>query len=95
MLRIIEQGDEGSLTFKLAGKLAGEWTPELERCWRNAVSIRQPEAISVELAEVTYVDDAGKQLLTRMARAGAALIAADVVMKALVEQIALHLAGEG
>ncbi|MBS1788934.1 MAG: hypothetical protein JST85_14485 [Acidobacteria bacterium] len=91
MLKITEQGDESSLTFKLAGRLAGEWTSELERCWRNAVSLLQPNLIRVELAEVTYVDDAGKQLLTQMARAGAALVAADVVMKALVEQIALHL----
>ena len=88
---ITEQGDESSLTFKLAGKLAGEWTSELERCWNNAVSLLQPNLIRVELAEVTYVDDAGKRLLMQMAAAGAALVAADVVMKALVEQIALHL----
>ena len=92
MLMIIEQGDESSLTFKLAGKLAGEWTPELERCWRNAVSTWQPNAINVELAEVTFVDEAGKQLLTQMAMVGVTLIASDVVMKALVEQIALHVA---
>ncbi|MBL8187048.1 MAG: hypothetical protein JNK38_03520 [Acidobacteria bacterium] len=95
MLRITEQSDERSLTFKLEGRLVGEWTSELERCWNNAVSDRQPDAIRVELVEVTYVDDAGKQLLTQMASMGAALIAADVMTSALVEQITLQLAGEG
>lgn len=94
MLKITEQDDERSVTFTLAGKLAGEWASELERCWRNAVSRGQPDAIRVELAEVTFVDDAGKQLLTQMAAAGAALIATDLVMKALVEQIARHLAAD-
>ncbi len=95
MLRITEQSDERSLTFKLEGRLVGEWTSELERCWNNAVSDRQSDAIRVELVEVTYVDDAGKQLLTQMASMGAALIAADVMTSALVEQITLQLAGEG
>lgn len=95
MLRITEQHDERSLTFKLEGKLSGIWTSELERCWQDAVSNRQPNAIRVELAEVTYVDDAGKQLLTQMAAKGAALIAADVMTSALVEQITLQLDGEG
>ena len=95
MLRTTEQSDERSLTFKLEGRLVGQWTSELERCWNNAVSDRQPDAIRAELVEVTYVDDAGKQLLTQMASMGAALIAADVMTSALVEQITLQLAGEG
>jgi len=94
MLRITEQSDERSLTFKLEGRLAGEWTSELERCWKEAVADRQPNAIRIELAEVTYVDDAGKQLLTQMAANGAALIAADVMTNAMVEQITLQLTAE-
>jgi anti-anti-sigma regulatory factor len=87
MLRIIEQGDEGSLTFRLAGRLAGEWTRELERCWREAVSEQHSQSLGVDLTEVTFVDDAGKRLLASMARTGVILIAADVHMKAMVEQI--------
>src|SRR5262245_1142011 len=94
MLRISEQEDEGSLTFKLAGRLAGEWTPELERCWRLTVAAQQPAAVSLDLTEVTFVDDAGKKLLLAMAEAQVKLIAADVQMKALVEQIARRLSGQ-
>jgi len=88
MLRITEQMDDRSLTFRLAGRLAGELAPELERCWRRAVAGRQFDAVSVDLTEVTFVDGAGKRLLAAMARARVELVAADVLMKALVEQIA-------
>lgn len=88
MLRIIEQEDDRSLIFRLAGKLVRDWAPELERCWRQATAARQSRALSVDLAEVTFVDTAGKRLLAAMARAGVELIASDVLMKALVEQIA-------
>jgi anti-anti-sigma regulatory factor len=93
MLRITEQRDEHSLTFKLAGRLAGEWTPELQRCWQQAVAAHPHSAVTLDLAEVTFVDDAGKQLLTAMAAARVELIAADIQMRALVEQIAQRLAG--
>jgi anti-anti-sigma regulatory factor len=94
MLKIVEQGDEGSLTFKLAGRLAGDWTPELERCWRLAVSVQQPASVNMDLTEVTFVDDAGKELLMAMAGEQVKLIAADVQMTALVEQIARRLPGQ-
>jgi anti-anti-sigma regulatory factor len=88
MLRIIEQGDDRSLRFQLAGKLVKDWAPELERCWQQAISGRRFEAVRVDLTEVTFVDETGKRLLAAMARVGVELIAADVLMKALVEQIA-------
>jgi hypothetical protein len=88
MLRIIEQSDEGLLTFRLAGRLAGEWTRELERCWREVMTAQQSQSVGVDLSEVTYVDESGKRLLATMAKAGVILVAADVLMKALVEQIA-------
>ena len=87
MLMITEQGDERSLTFKLAGRLAGEWTPELERCWRGVMTSKPSLLIRIDLSEVTFVSDTGKRLLAVMARAGVELIAADLLMKALVEQI--------
>ncbi|MEP7340405.1 MAG: STAS domain-containing protein [Acidobacteriota bacterium] len=88
MLRIIEQEDDRSLTFQLAGRLVRDWAPELEHCWRQAIAAQQLATVSVDLTEVTFIDDAGKRLLAAMARADVKLIAADVLMKALVEQIA-------
>lgn len=94
MLKITEQRDAQNLTFKLAGRLAGEWTPELERCWRYTTAAQQPASVSLDLTEVTFVDDAGKRLLLAMAEARVKLIAADVQMCALVEQIKQRLAGD-
>lgn len=88
MLMITEQGDESSLTFKLAGRLAGEWTPELEHCWRGVATSKPSLKVRIDLSEVTFVSNTGKRLLAAMARAGVELIAADMMMKALVEQIA-------
>ncbi len=88
MLMITEQGDERSLTFKLAGRLAGEWTPELERCWHGVATSKPLLKVRIDLSEVTFVSETGKRLLAAMARAGVELIAADILMKALVEQIA-------
>jgi len=87
MLRITEQVKGRSLTFRLAGRLAGELAFELERCWRRAVAERQFDDVSVDLSEVTFVDGAGKRLLAAMARARVEFVAADVLMKALVEQL--------
>ena len=87
MLMICEQHDEDGVVFKLAGALAGAWTGELERCWRAAVGASDEQRVLVDLTEVVFVDDAGRELLASMVRAGAELIAGDVMMKSIVEEI--------
>lgn len=89
MLMIIKEGDERSLTFRLAGKLAGKWTLELERCLDGVAERQACFQVRIDLTEVTFVDEAGKRLLAAMAKAGVELVTADVLMNALVEQIAL------
>ena len=76
------------MTFKLAGALAGDWIIELARCWHNAAESPDAPRVFVDLTEVVFVDEAGKALLAAMARAGVAMIAGDVHMKAIVEEIA-------
>jgi anti-anti-sigma regulatory factor len=88
MLRISEQGNDGSLTLKLAGKLTGEWTHELERCWRAAIAMEPAPTVALDLSEVTFVSADGKRLLAAMAQAGVTLSATGILMSALVEQIA-------
>ncbi|HKD38518.1 MAG TPA: hypothetical protein VKB78_17010 [Pirellulales bacterium] len=87
MLRITLQETPESLRFKLEGRLAGPWVHELETSWREAVA-RQPDAsVRVDLSEVTYIDPAGKQLLSFIRAQGAELVAACCVMKAVVAEI--------
>ena len=73
--------------FILEGTLTGEWVKELERCWHQETATPSPPRLLVELRDVGFVDEEGRELLRLMARAGAELIAVDLVMKAIVEEI--------
>ena len=87
MLMITEKRNAKGLTFNLLGALAGNWAMELERCWRAAAGESEQLRIFIDLTEVTHVDETGKRLLALMASAGAELIAGDVLMKSIVEEI--------
>ena len=88
MLMITEQHEANVLIFKLAGALAGDWANELERCWRKATGSTEASHIVIDLAEVTFVDEIGKALLSLMVQDGVALVAHDILMKSIVEEIA-------
>lgn len=87
MLMITEQHDADTLTFVLAGKLAEAWAVEFRKCWRNAMSSSKAKRIIVDLSEVTFVDEGGKELLSLMTWKGAELIARGVLMKSIVEEV--------
>jgi len=86
MLMITEERKDDLLTFRLAGAIAGDWAHEFERCWNSAKFDAQ--RVIVELKEVTFVDDKGKEVLGEMMRNGCLLIAFDVLTKSIVEEIA-------
>jgi ABC-type transporter Mla MlaB component len=73
MLRITTQEKEMP-TLKLEGKISGPWVQVLEVCWGQARE-RSPSLVRVDLTDVTFVDDTGKALLTRMAARGTELVA--------------------
>ena len=87
MLMITENRNESVLVFKLAGMLASDWVVEFDKCWRNATSSFSAAAVTVDLSEVTYVDETGRDLLSEMVKTGAELIARDLLMKSIVEEI--------
>jgi hypothetical protein len=84
MLRVTEQNEPGAWRLTLEGTLAGRWAAEAERVWSRAPTEKPRE---VDLRGVTSVDRAGCDLLHRMHRDGASLVAEGVVMKALVEEL--------
>ena len=88
MLMITEQRNVDALVFKLAGALAGDWAIEFQRCWRNATSLLRTSRIIIDLTEVTFVDDFGREILGLVMSEGAELIARDVLMTSIVEEIA-------
>jgi hypothetical protein len=65
--------------------LTGAWVKELDTCWRATTNTGRE--ICVDLSEVLFVDDAGRQLLTLMHRTGVVFVTKGCVMPELVREI--------
>ena len=87
MFRITTHDNPGAFTFQLEGRLAGPWVEIMRDCWQSHSSQYEGRLVQVDLQAVTYVDAAGKNLLTEISRHNAKLLAGDCQMKALVAEI--------
>ncbi len=87
MLKITAQFEPGQATFKVEGKLVGQWAGELERKWREAQGGGQTQNLVMDLTGVTFIDAEGKRVLSRIYQAGGKLRAQDCMTKRLVEEI--------
>lgn len=88
MLKITTLTNAESTTLKLEGRLAGPWVQELEQCWDSLVGMMTNHPLSVDLSAVTYVDSGGKDLLKKIHRQGAKLIASGCLTSCIVSEIA-------
>lgn len=95
MLKMTVSRDQQGTSFTLAGRLAGPWVEELRRCWESEADKPgyRDDASRVDLQETTYVDEAGKALLSEMRRRGAAITARGCLMRAVVEGLTASSAG--
>jgi hypothetical protein len=88
MLRVSYSDKSGEQRWSLCGALTGPWVDELRSSWRQARE-RAPQAHAViDLKNVTFIDEAGEELLQVMQSAGAELIAAGVENKDLIANLA-------
>ena len=87
MLRISVLNELGITRLKLEGKLAHEWVREAREAWTALSGMAGNTRIVVDLLDVSYVDDAGEQLLADMRHADAALMGFGPLMSALIEEI--------
>jgi ABC-type transporter Mla MlaB component len=83
MLRITTEQRGDLWLLRLEGKLTGAWVDELRRCWSGC----RPAAVHVELADVGFVDPAGKALLAEMHREGVQITAHGCVARAVHDEI--------
>jgi hypothetical protein len=81
MLRITVQDSPKSVALKLEGQLRGPWVEETERVWKTC---DRPVAV-IDLCDVTSLDVRGKDLLVRMYRGGANLVAYTPMMTCIIE----------
>ena len=87
MLRISVMNEPGIRRMKLEGKLAHEWVDEARKSWAELSDWRGETEIVVDLLNVSFVDDAGHQLLAEMRHAGEELMGSGPLMSALIEEI--------
>ena len=89
MLKVTIKQADSAETWELEGKLSGDWVKELERCWKERSS---PAGVSlqVHLKAVSYIDAAGKRLLTEMHGRGVEIIGCGCMTRAVVEEITRH-----
>ena len=73
--------------MKLEGKLAHEWVDEARKAWAGTSEMSFETGIVVDLLNVSFVDDAGQQLLAEMRHRGAELLGAGPLMSALIDEI--------
>ena len=85
MLRITIHEDDEVCKLELAGRLEGPWVAETEHAWR--ASLGADRKIEMDLRQLTGIDDAGRDLLATIQRAGACLIVEGVWMTALLDEL--------
>ena len=73
--------------MKLEGWLVGSWVEELDTTWRAATRQLDTARICVDLGDVYFVDDAGRELLTEMYRSGVRFVTRGCVMPEVVREI--------
>jgi outer membrane protein len=87
MLRIDAQVEEGCITLKLEGRLAGEGVWALEQAWKQYSDEAASRKIEIYLANIDFVDSRGRELLASLQQNGASLKATGCMNRAVLESI--------
>jgi hypothetical protein len=93
VIRITAQQESLVTRLFLEGKLSGPCVDELDKCWRTCPNGEVP--LVVDLTNVSFVDERGKELLTRMHNKGIKLFSKSVMTKCLIEEIESIAIGSG
>lgn len=86
-ISVKDERPQKQVLVELEGRLAGPWVEELERSWEAERQKAPSEKIIVRLANVSFIDDAGRELLSRISRAGARLEGNGCMVRAIIARI--------
>jgi len=95
MLKITVQTEGDKTLLKLDGKITGPWVKELEGCWQMLRRVQGRQKMVVDLADVSFINPAGSQLLERMYQEGADLLGEGPLTRSIVEEIEGRIAAQG
>ena len=87
MLRVSFSDSTGGQRWSLSGHLAGPWVEELRSCWSYQRGVAPLAPATVDLSDVTFVDEAGETLLCEMHRAGTEFVTTGVANKDLIASL--------
>lgn len=87
MLRFSYYRSDAGEDWRLWGRLAGPWADELRSVWRRIRKHAPRAHLTIDLNEVTFIDEAGEQLLAEMQSAGAELVATGAEQKHLLADL--------
>jgi hypothetical protein len=90
MFRVSYSDTADAQHWSLYGRLAGPWVDELRSCWKSARHRAPLARAIVDLKQVTFIDEAGEELLAEMRCAGAELIATGVEHQHLLAKLDHH-----
>ena len=88
MLRINHTGSGTEQKWTLCGHLAGLWVAELRAHWTELRREFPARRCVVDLRDVTFIDEAGEELLREMQSQGAQFVALDVATKHILKNLA-------
>jgi anti-anti-sigma regulatory factor len=87
MVRITTETTDDELVFKVEGCLAGEGVRAVDASWQEAVALGEGRRVRVDLTGVCHADGAGRELLSRIHRAGARFVTRGCVMPEVIREI--------
>lgn len=87
LIRISKIHEGSKLHLFVEGTLSDGWVDALETSWVEARSQLNGEPLRLDLSDVTYIDDRGRELLARMIQSGAKLHATGIMTRAIVKEI--------
>jgi anti-anti-sigma regulatory factor len=82
-MKITSRKAAKTIVIEVVGKLVGPWVKELEQCWRSAGASK----VRVDLTGVTFIDDAGEELLRTMQRERVEFVAEGCFITGIVDEI--------
>lgn len=85
MIRITAQHDSSATRLFLEGKLSGPCVDELDKCWQETSC--GEALLLVDLTNISFVDEHGKELLARMHNKGIKLFSTSLMTKCLIAEI--------
>ncbi len=81
VLRITQEGDSGSASLRLEGRLEGAWVEVLRKAWDESPASLDGRKVLVDLSSVSFADREGRALLLEMQKKGAVLAKASGFMR--------------